>query len=323
MRAIVVALLLWSLAVRADASSDQLRAWNTTLRLPDGASTKLTVFGDNPDVLLPACRCVAGVWKLARGGESATHLSGTLRELSFNHTRAAKPALAVKIRKTRFLIGAPRKYRDELHAILRGSGALVLREVRGGEYEVVGFAPAALGDLFGTRPRWRADPEAKPSPPTPVIDRAADARALAKLINDYRASRHLPRIPISRALTKVAQAHVRDLGAHDLVTDRCNMHSWSDAGRWSACCYDESRAAARCMWAKPKEIAGYRAPGYEIAATASGISPAQALELWQHSPAHHAIVINEGKWSVPWAAMGVAIDGDYAVAWFGELRDSK
>ena len=75
------------------------------------------------------------------------------------------------------------------------------------------------------------------------------------------------------------------------------------------------------MWAKPKQIAGYKANGYEIAASASGIAPEQALTQWQDSPAHHEVMINKGIWTKPWRAFGVAIEGDYAVAWFGEEAD--
>jgi hypothetical protein len=75
------------------------------------------------------------------------------------------------------------------------------------------------------------------------------------------------------------------------------------------------------MWTKPKEIAGYRSHGYEIAANASGITPDYALEMWQKSPAHHEVMTNKRIWTKPWRAMGVAIDGDHAVAWFGEVSD--
>src|SRR5690606_21624033 len=134
-----------------------------------------------------------------------------------------------------------------------------LREVKGGEWEVVGFSTAPLGDLFATYKQWRTDGDRPPpvARPSPFIDPAADAAALAKLINDYRASIKLPRVAISKKLTKVAEAHVRDLNVHQPVNDRCNMHSWSKHGKWTSCCYDKSKAAARCMWKKPKEIAGY------------------------------------------------------------------
>jgi len=289
--------------------------WNARAKVADGSYKKLVLLDEKPQVVLPACRCVAGVWKAS--GETATHFTGALRDASFNHRRA-RPLGAIQIRKTRPLMGVHRDYREALHAILRGSGQLVLREVEGGEWEVVGYAPEPLGELFANNPSWSARGAAEPGEPTPLVDPDADAAALAKLVNDYRASLGLPRVPLSPALTKVARAHVRDLNANP-PAESCSLHSWSSHGAWSACCYDGSKEAARCMWVKPKEIARYRGAGYEIAANASGITPERALELWQHSPAHHDVVANRGKWTAPWKAMGVAIEGDHAVAWFGEL----
>ena len=51
------------------------------------------------------------------------------------------------------------------------------------------------------------------------------------------------------------------------------------------------------------------------------MTPEQALSLWQNSPAHHAVMINKDQWNKPWRALGVAVEGDYAVAWFGEEAD--
>lgn len=325
MRAVIIALLVLASGVARADTKYQLTVWNTTIEIA-GDARKLIVFGDNPTTMLPACRCVAGMWKLAKGGETATHFKGTLDELSFNHLRSAKvKSLTVKVRKTRYLMGAAKDHRAALHAIMRGAGQLMLREVKGGEWEVVGYSTTKLGDVFDTYPRWRVDPKRppKPAPATPLIDPEVDAVALVKLINDYRESVDLPRIAVSKALTKVARAHVRDLNDNRPTSDRCNMHSWSSKGDWTACCYDKSKQAAKCMWVKPKEIAGYAGHGYEIAASASGIAPAQALQQWQGSPAHHEVMINKGIWTKPWKAFGVAIEGDYAVAWFGEQVDKN
>jgi len=294
--------------------------WNIAVAASGGTQTKLTTLDDNPNVLLPASRCVAGLWTLK--SETATHFVGTLKAPSFNFARKAK-TLQVKVRKTRSLMGVARDYRDALHGIMRGKGQLILREVEGGQWEVAGFAPEPLGDVFADHPKWRVDAKAPPKPaqPSPVIDPKADATELVKVINDYRASLKLPRVALSPALTKVAQAHVHDLNVNKPVAGSCNMHSWSKQGSWSSCCYDSSPAAAKCMWAKPKEIAGYKGKGYEIAANASGITPAHALKLWQDSQAHHAVMINKGIWKKPWVALGVAIKGDYAVAWFTDETD--
>jgi hypothetical protein len=321
---VVAAVVLLGGVAHAD-SKYQLAAWNVTVKDDGGDKTKLTVFGDDPNQMLPLCRCVAGTWKLAKNGESATHFKGTLDNLSINHTRKHGKTLTVKVRKTRHLMGAHRDYRAALHAILRGSGQLIVREVKGGEWEVVGYSPAPLGDVFATYAKWNVDAKHPPAAPpaSPIVDAKRDATELAKLINDYRATLELPRIAVSPALTEVARAHVRDLNENKPVTDKCNMHSWSKNGSWTSCCYDKSKAAMKCMWIKPKEIAGYAGNGYEIAANASGIAPAQALEQWQNSPAHHEVMINKGIWKKPWRAFGVAIEGDYAVAWFGEEADKK
>jgi hypothetical protein len=322
---IVVAVVLFGTVAHAHADTKyQLTAWNVTVKT-DGNATKLTVFGDDPNQMLPLCRCVAGKWTLAKNGETATHFKGTLEDLSVNYSRKHGKKLTVKVRKTRYLMGAHRDYRAALLGIMGGSGQLIVREVKGGEWEVVGFAPGPLGDVFATYKKWRVDAKQPPAAPpaNPLVDPTRDATELAKVINDYRATLELPRIAVSAKLTEVARAHVRDLNDNNPVTDKCNMHSWSSKGTWTSCCYDKSKAAARCMWIKPKEIAGYAGNGYEIAASASGIAPAQALAQWQKSPAHHEVMINKGIWTKPWRAFGVAIEGDYAVVWFGEEADTK
>lgn len=314
----MLAIVLAALPARADT------VWNVKVPARDGGQTQLRFIVGNPDVVAPSCRCVTGAWRSAgRGGETATHFVGTLDALSLNHPRKPGKTIRAKVRKTRALMGVQKEYREKLHGIMRGSGQLVLREVTGGEWEVAGFADDAVGDLFAVRTRWRVDPEHPPRParPAPLIDAKVDAAALVKLINDYRATLQLPRVRVSAALTKVAQAHVRDLNVNQPVATGCNMHSWSTHGPWTACCYDSSKAAARCMWRKPKEIAGRKGNGYEIAATSNGITPEQALVLWQKSSSHHAVMANEGQWNKPWRAIGVAIEGDYAVAWFTEEAD--
>ncbi len=321
MRVVLGAVLLLALVVAPAAAAPTV--WNVKVSV-GGDTRKLTVLGETPDTLLPSCRCVLGTFKLAKHGESDSHFAGTLSSLAFNHKPAKKvSSLSIKIRKTRDVLGVQQEYRESLHGILRGTGQLIVREVKGGEWEVVGFANEPVGDIFAAYKKWRTTGNKPPAltAPTPLIDPAADAVALVKLINDYRASIKLPRVTLSAKLTKVAEAHVHDLNVNKPVTDKCNMHSWSKQGKWSSCCYDKSTAAAKCMWAKPKEIAGYAGNGYEIAAGASGITPEKALQLWQASSAHHAVMINEGMWKKPWGAIGVAIVGDYAVAWFGEESD--
>lgn len=155
---------------------------------------------------------------------------------------------------------------------------------------------------------------------------SSEEEQLFKYINEYRATKGLAEIPFSAALTRVAQAHVRDLEDNYTSPDgKCNPHSWSSEGDWSSCCYTNDHKAASCMWDKPNEISGYKSPGYEIAYFASnGAKAREGLDGWIRSPSHHPLIINTNTWStVTWNAMGIGIYGKYAVVWFGELSDDS
>lgn len=77
------------------------------------------------------------------------------------------------------------------------------------------------------------------------------------------------------------------------------------------------------MWDKPREVAGYNSPGYEIAYYSSaGASAMEGLEGWKKSPAHNPLLINDGMWSkVTWKGIGIGIYKQYGIVWFGELED--
>lgn len=79
------------------------------------------------------------------------------------------------------------------------------------------------------------------------------------------------------------------------------------------------------MWDKPKEIAGYDSPGYEIAYYSSaGANAEEGLQGWQKSPSHNPLLINSGMWKqVTWNAIGIGIYKEYAVVWFGQLKDDE
>jgi len=153
----------------------------------------------------------------------------------------------------------------------------------------------------------------------------SDEAELARMINDYRA------VPVSRSLNAVAEAHVRDLMEHrpDSATafgrGACNMHSWSSAGSWKPVCYTSDHARAAAMWSKPREITrgAYPGNGYEIAYWWSGrITPEIALSGWEDSRPHNALIVEDGPWrGADWQAMGIGIDGNYAVVWFGKEPD--
>lgn len=150
---------------------------------------------------------------------------------------------------------------------------------------------------------------------------------LFKLISEYRKSKGLKEIPFSKSLTFVAQTHVRDLENNSPAQGNCNMHSWSDKGNWTPCCYTSDHAKASCMWDKPKELTNYKGNGFEISSGGSGnyiITAEAALKSWKGSNGHNAVIINLGIWkNSPWQAIGIGIYGSYAVVWFGKLKDPE
>ncbi|RAL23002.1 hypothetical protein DL240_08925 [Lujinxingia litoralis] len=75
------------------------------------------------------------------------------------------------------------------------------------------------------------------------------------------------------------------------------------------------------MWQKPGELSIYPGLGYEISAMSTRMTPESALSLWQGSPGHNAVILNQEGWTQPWQAIGVGIAGDYAHVWFGHEPD--
>lgn len=154
----------------------------------------------------------------------------------------------------------------------------------------------------------------EPEPGTPTAEEAE----LLELINAYRADNGLPAIPTSASMTIVAQTHAEDLFVNNPVTAECNLHSWSNAGSWTPCCYTDDHAQAQCMWDKPRELSTYPGNGYEIAASGTP-DAASALAAWQGSPPHNAVILSQDIWvDHPWNAIGAGINNGYAVVWFGE-----
>ncbi len=160
--------------------------------------------------------------------------------------------------------------------------------------------------------------------PAPVC-LSAEERKLYDLMMQYRDAKGLEPIPLSIRLTVVAQTHARDLAENYSFKagNKCNPHSWSGKGKWTACCYTSDHKQAECMWNKPREITGYPGNGYEIAYySTAGATAEEGLRGWKASPAHNPVIVNEGIWSkVNWKAVGVGFFGDYGVVWFGEVED--
>ena len=151
---------------------------------------------------------------------------------------------------------------------------------------------------------------------------SADEQQLYELIMDYRKSMNLPSIPLSESLTYVAQTHSLDLVENRPDQGKCNLHSWSEKGKWTACCYTSDHAEASCMWNKPKEISNYVYHGYEISCVGmSTLSPKEALDIWISSPPHYEVIINKGIWNDPWKAIGIGMHEGYATVWFGHYPE--
>ncbi len=156
-------------------------------------------------------------------------------------------------------------------------------------------------------------------------EKTNDAGSLSEVINAYRVEKGLSEISISTSLTTVAEAHVKDLVENQPNGGNCNLHSWSDNGDWSACCYTSDHAQAQCMWNKPSELTSYKGNGYEISAwSGDSITANQALTMWQGSEGHHNVILNKDIWAnSEWNAIGSAIYKGYAVVWFGKEIDTK
>lgn len=153
--------------------------------------------------------------------------------------------------------------------------------------------------------------------PLPSDGLEAEEQQLYNLINQYRAQNGLPAIPLSRALTLVANRHVVDLQENIGTL----THGWSDAP------YDANNPNTYPnMWEAPQRFnTGYPGNGYENAFGGSGgyVATAQdAFNSWINSPLHNAVILNQGTWqSKSWDALGVGLYGGYGALWFGDEPD--
>ncbi|OQW91704.1 MAG: hypothetical protein BWK79_16305 [Beggiatoa sp. IS2] len=150
---------------------------------------------------------------------------------------------------------------------------------------------------------------------------------LHRLVNEYRAQHGLPAIPLSPSLNLVANRHVLDLVDNISSYSRSGLnwpHGWSD------CAYDaNNRETLSCMWNAPQRLkTAYTGYGYENLCGGPEypdyvMTANYALECWQESSAHNAVILNQGEsWQDrPWNALGVGIYKGYAVLWFGEEKD--
>lgn len=159
-----------------------------------------------------------------------------------------------------------------------------------------------------------------------------EEKKLYDLIIAYRASKGLPKIPLSKSLTYVAQTHCKDLfnNKPDLKKG-CNAHSWSGKGTWNGCCYTADHKNAKCMWDKPRELTTYKDDGFEIACGSSDpqykdfvMTAEYALESWKKSVHHNNVIINRSIWKDhKWNAIGIGIHKGFSTVWFGKSVDKE
>jgi uncharacterized protein YkwD len=176
-------------------------------------------------------------------------------------------------------------------------------------------------------PTPTSTPTSEPQPGDTCL--SADETRLAQIVNDYRRENGLAAVlPISKSLTQVGQAHVRDLHHYQPhAQPGCNLHSWSAQGHWSPVCYTADHANASGMHRKPREVTdgAYSYPGYENAYETSGeVNPKTAFDSWTDHTAHNDLILERGEWAGhDWLAMGVGIYEGYAVLWFGAADDPQ
>lgn len=152
---------------------------------------------------------------------------------------------------------------------------------------------------------------------------------LLQSINAERMKAGLDSIPYSSSLTSVGQLHCNDLAETGPDKRPCNMHSWSDKGAWTGCCYTADHRKAECMWGKPRELTNYQGDGFEIAFFEDPLPKdartlaLHAMEAWGKSPNHYNLIMNRKQWKkVRWKAMGVGEYGGYVCVWFGREADT-
>lgn len=131
----------------------------------------------------------------------------------------------------------------------------------------------------------------------------------------------------TRTLLQDLEENSPDAGMH------CGMHSWSDQGSWTPCCFPDARffdnpdpETLKCSWHKPQELTDYPEVAYENTVYAAGtigdITPEMALESWKSSESHNALMVNGGNWvDNHFQAVGAGFLGKYAVMWVGEAFD--
>ncbi len=150
-----------------------------------------------------------------------------------------------------------------------------------------------------------------------------DEFTLYNMVNEYRKASNLPDISLSKSLCQVAKMHIADLIQNKPDTASCSFHSWSNKGQWQSCCFSKESRDKLCMQTKPGELTGYPGKGYEIVYWESRDATAEkAISQWKETPAARSVLANLKEWEkYNWGALGVGIDGGFAIVWLGEETD--
>lgn len=146
---------------------------------------------------------------------------------------------------------------------------------------------------------------------------------LYELIMEYRRQNGLGGIPYSKNLSIVGQIHAKDLADNKPNQGNCNLHSWSNKGKWTPLCYTNDHAQSKLMWSKPSELTSYKGLGYEISAMNHLATAESFLTLWKKSSAHNDLILNKGMWKQEWKAIGIGVYKGYAMVWFGHQADNN
>lgn len=145
-----------------------------------------------------------------------------------------------------------------------------------------------------------------------------DEKALFEAVNSYRVANGKPLLKMSPPLNLLGNRRMLDLNQNLKVT----THSWSN------CPYSiTDKKTWPCLIDAPRRLrTGYTGDGYETLyrTTNNKVNINAALEAWKKSSLHSSIILNEGTFApMPWDALGVAIEGQFAVLWFGYSTAAK
>lgn len=137
-------------------------------------------------------------------------------------------------------------------------------------------------------------------------------QSLFQLVNKYRRVNNRPELRLSTSLSMLANRRVLDM----TLNMKTLTHSWSN------CAYDiNDEKTWPCMFDSPQRLkTGYKGSGYETIyrTTAGQADPSFAMQTWQKSVLHNSIILNSGLFQkMAWDEVGVAVDGQFAVLWFG------